>query len=249
VDIRVTNDGSLYYLARGANQVFRVNFPVNDPPTISSIGDQTVEENGIRRVGFTIGDPETSASNLNVSAVSDDATLFPPQGLILGGAGASRTLDLRPAAGQTGSTTITVSVSDGEFTTSVNFGVTVFADLFPWNNGLNLYDVTGDGEIAADDALEIINDLNAFHSRPLPPPDAGFSPPPFYDVVPDNFIAPNDALEVINFLNANRSQLQVQAEAEAEPVDEPGEDVLTALIAMDIAQRATAPRRRSSTLA
>ncbi len=49
VDLRVTNDGSLYYLARGANQVIRVNFPVNDPPAISTIGDQTVEENGIRR--------------------------------------------------------------------------------------------------------------------------------------------------------------------------------------------------------
>jgi glucose/arabinose dehydrogenase len=248
VDIRVTNDGSLYYLARGANQVFRVNFPLNDPPTISPIGDQTVEENGIRRVSFTIGDPETSAGSLNVSVISDDATLFSPQGLIVGGAGASRTLDLRPAAGQTGSTTITVGVSDGEFTTSVSFRVTVFADLFPWNNGLNVYDADGDEEISANDALEIINNLNAFHSRPLPRPDTEFSPPPFFDVVPDNFIAPNDALEVINFLNANPTtpaQSGAEAEPHADPDAETGEDLLTALIAMDIAQQATSPRRRS----
>jgi hypothetical protein len=47
---------------------------------------------------------------------------------------------------------------------------------------------------------------------------------------------------VINFLNANPTPL-LQAEAE------PDYDALSALIAMDIAQQAIGPRRRSGTVA
>jgi glucose/arabinose dehydrogenase len=35
VDLRVASDGSLYYLARGSNQVFRVTFPAQQAPTIT----------------------------------------------------------------------------------------------------------------------------------------------------------------------------------------------------------------------
>ncbi|HEX8921987.1 MAG TPA: PQQ-dependent sugar dehydrogenase, partial [Pyrinomonadaceae bacterium] len=36
VDLQIGTDGLLYYLARGSGAVFRINFPANQPPSISS---------------------------------------------------------------------------------------------------------------------------------------------------------------------------------------------------------------------
>lgn len=104
VDLRVTSDGSLYYLARDAGEVVRVDFP--------------------------------------------------PQG-------------------------------------------------FPWQNPQNANDVNADGTVAPNDALIIINLVNAFGSHALLAPTAGNSPPPYLDVVADNVLAPNDALAVIDEINAH----------------------------------------------
>lgn len=75
----------------------------------------------------------------------------------------------------------------------------------PWQNPQNRFDVNGDGTEAPIDVLQIINDLNAHGSRPLPDPPEGDSPPPFLDVSGDRFVAPNDALAVINRLNSAAS--------------------------------------------
>jgi glucose/arabinose dehydrogenase len=139
VDLRVTGDGSLYYLARGAGQVLRVNFPI---------------------------DPE-----------------------------------------------------------------------HPWHNAANANDVDASGAVFADDALSVINRINADGSGPLPEPGPGFSPPPFLDVTGDNYLAPDDALTVINFINANPPS--VAGESVAQPDD------LVELLAADIAQEQGSRRRGS----
>ena len=47
VDLRVAADGSLYYLARGAGAVGRIQYTANDPPSITQHpGNQTVPVNG-----------------------------------------------------------------------------------------------------------------------------------------------------------------------------------------------------------
>src|SRR5262245_10064140 len=46
VDLRVTADGSLYYLARGAGQVFRVNYSVNQAPVITQQPQSTTATTG-----------------------------------------------------------------------------------------------------------------------------------------------------------------------------------------------------------
>ncbi|MDP4807063.1 MAG: hypothetical protein NWR10_00455, partial [Crocinitomicaceae bacterium] len=77
------------------------------PPTISSISAQT----GCGTFGplnITVGDAETSPSNLILTAVSANTSLFPSSGITFGGAGASRTITLVAAPGQTGSSNITV---------------------------------------------------------------------------------------------------------------------------------------------
>ena len=87
----------------------------NLPPTISSIADQTTTSGvSTSAITFVVGDDETAAVDLEVTATSDDATLLPTGGIVLAGSGADRTIMLTPAAGQTGTATITVTVTDEE---------------------------------------------------------------------------------------------------------------------------------------
>src|SRR5207253_708621 len=69
-----------------------------------------------------------------------------------------------------------------------------------WHNAINGLDVTLDGHVAPNDALAIINYLNAFGSQVVPQ-NASIGPL-FYDVAGDDNVAPIDALTVINFLNS-----------------------------------------------
>src|SRR5690606_2168198 len=78
-------------------------------------------------VPFTVGDEETAAGSLTVTASSSNTTLVPNNSgnLTLGGSGGSRTIKVTPAANQHGTATITVTVSDGSKSTSDTFLVTV----------------------------------------------------------------------------------------------------------------------------
>jgi hypothetical protein len=100
---------------------------VNDLPTISAIGDQTIDEDGeLGPVPFTVADIETTAANLVVSATSANTVLVPASNIVLGGTGSTRTVRVKPALNQFGSTLITVTVSDGNGgTASDSFLVTV----------------------------------------------------------------------------------------------------------------------------
>src|SRR5262249_7531363 len=81
---------------------------VNTPPTISSIANQTINEDGATSaIAFTIGDAETSASGLTVAGSSSNTTLVPNANISLGGSGASRTVTVTPSANQFGTATIT----------------------------------------------------------------------------------------------------------------------------------------------
>ena len=99
---------------------------VNDPPTISDIADQsTGEDTPTAAIAFTIGDVETAAASLTVSGSSSDTTLVPTANIVFGGTDTNRTVTVTPAGDESGSTTITVSVSDGPNTASDTFVLTV----------------------------------------------------------------------------------------------------------------------------
>jgi hypothetical protein len=88
--------------------------PVNDPPTITPIPDQSISANASAGpLSFTVGDVDTPIDALMVTAVGDNAVLIPPNGIVLGGSGANRTIRLTPAANQTGLATITITVREG----------------------------------------------------------------------------------------------------------------------------------------
>ena len=99
---------------------------LNTPPSISSLSDRVVEHNSsTEEIPFTIGDAESLAADLAVTATSSDPTLLPAAYIVLGGSGANRTVTvLAPPAG-IGVATVTLSVSDGNAATETSFNITL----------------------------------------------------------------------------------------------------------------------------
>ena len=87
---------------------------INDLPTISNIPDQTINEDGTTGpISFTIGDAETAAGSLGLTASSSSQNLVPLNNIIFGGSGSSRTVTVIPVQNQSGTSVITVTVIDG----------------------------------------------------------------------------------------------------------------------------------------
>ena len=99
---------------------------VNDAPELSAFMDETINVNStLGPILFTVADIDDTAANLTVTAESSNTTLVPNANISIVGTGSERTLSLTPAVGQTGTTTITVTVDDGEDTFERTFVVTV----------------------------------------------------------------------------------------------------------------------------
>ncbi len=99
---------------------------VNDVPTIGSLEDQVIAEDGeTSALVFGVGDAETAAGSLVVTVSSSNPGLVPVSGVTLGGSGASRTVVVRPVANGSGTATIRLTVSDGELLSFVEFDVVV----------------------------------------------------------------------------------------------------------------------------
>ncbi len=86
--------------------------PVNDVPTIAAPRELTIAEDAVTDINFTIGDAETAAGSLNLTAISSNPALLPS--VTFGGSGGDRTVHVVPVANQFGFVRITISVSDGD---------------------------------------------------------------------------------------------------------------------------------------
>ena len=105
-----------------------VQAPQDHAPTITAITNQNIlEGHNTGAVPFTIGDPDTGPTGLTLSVASANTTLVPNANIVFGGSGSNRTVTVTPAASQTGSAQITVTVSDGTLTAQSSFMVTVQA--------------------------------------------------------------------------------------------------------------------------
>ena len=105
-------------------------------PTISDILDQTTLANTpTAALPFTVADAPTGAvaevdalaGNLTLSGNSSNLALVPTNNIVFGGGGTNLTVTVSPAADQSGSATITVTVSDGQLSTNTSFVLTVIA--------------------------------------------------------------------------------------------------------------------------
>ena len=95
---------------------------VNSPPTISDIADMATDENApAGPVAFTVGDMETPPTALTLSATSSDTNLVLTTDIVFDGNGSNRTVTITPATNQFGTTTITLTVSDGLASASDSF--------------------------------------------------------------------------------------------------------------------------------
>ena len=84
-----------------------------DRPTISAITDVTIDEDtSTSAIPFTIGDDD-GVGDLTVTRSSSNTTIVPLANVVLGGSGASRDVTVTPAANQFGTSTITITVTDG----------------------------------------------------------------------------------------------------------------------------------------
>ena len=116
------SDGAL---SRSTNFVLTVT-PVNDPPVISDLTNLTIQvSNSTPALPFTISDVETPSSSLTLAAGSSNPTLVPTNNVVFGGSGGNRTVTVTPTVGQTGQSTIFVTVRDGTNNTTDTFVLTV----------------------------------------------------------------------------------------------------------------------------
>src|SRR5262249_33376073 len=113
-----------------------------------------------------------------------------------------------------GQATFQYIVSDG-FLTAVGHVTIDFEPSFQWHNDVMAADVDDNGFVSPNDALAIINVINAQGSGPLLFLDNGATPDEFLDVNPDNFLAPSDVIEVINYINAHPQSTGTMAASDA----------------------------------
>ena len=88
---------------------------------------------------FRVSAPEV----ITVQAQSSNATLLPAGNIQILGSGLSRSLQITPAIGQTGSSTVTVTVSDGVVTDTETFLVTVASAETPYQSWAAGYGLSG----------------------------------------------------------------------------------------------------------
>ena len=101
---------------------------VDDSPVISTIDDQsTLEDTATGAISFTVTDVESVASSLTVSAISSDLTLVATENMSISGTGSAKTITITPTTNEFGSVTITMSVTDGNLTSSTSFALTVIS--------------------------------------------------------------------------------------------------------------------------
>ncbi len=123
VDLTITYVGG----ASGKDILLRKEAPANTAPAVSAIANQTTNEDTVKGpLTFTVNDTETPNA-LTVTRSSSNTTLLPLSSIVLGGSGTNRTVTLTPAADQSGSADITLTVSDGALTATSQFTLTVNA--------------------------------------------------------------------------------------------------------------------------
>jgi len=104
---------------------------VNDAPTVTvapgtvAPGATCGTDDRSGTINLTVGDVESAATALTLSASSDNTRLVPNGNVVFAGSGAARTLTASAADGRTGIATVTVTVSDGQATGTVSVTVWV----------------------------------------------------------------------------------------------------------------------------
>jgi hypothetical protein len=226
---------------------------VNDAPSFVKGPDQDVnDESGAVSVDgwakeITAGPADEAGQVLSFQVSASDTELFSVQPAI----DASGKLTYTPAMNAEGTAVVSVVLRDDggtdhegrDASETKTFEIRIIK-LHQGHNAEEPLDVGGDGGIAANDALDAINYLNAFGGGQTIEPALGF-----LDVDADGYITAADPLEVINYLNAfgaTSPPPENDGDGEGEG-SEVADDLLTliGLLAFDAAESTTRRRQRS----
>ena len=97
-------------------------------PDMTDFTDQSIDRNtSLGPIAFTIDDAPTAPETLTVTVGSSNPSLVPPANVTVAGTGATRSLTVTPARDQSGTSVISVTVSDGTFSVTKSFTLTVRA--------------------------------------------------------------------------------------------------------------------------
>ncbi|HQJ10240.1 MAG TPA: tandem-95 repeat protein [Anaerolineae bacterium] len=126
--------------------------PTNDPPTLNPLADfemgQGASPQSVALSGIGSG-AANEVQTLSVSAQSSNPALLPPPDVVYVSPQTTGLLRLTPVAGQTGSATVSVSVSDGVTQTTRSFQVTVWPLVGPF-----AYVALGDKDLLVMDVAQ-----------------------------------------------------------------------------------------------
>ena len=127
IDVEGDTNGLLGSITNAVLTILDNDEPANSAPTISDVSDlSTDEDTATGAIAFTVGDAQTAAGLLSVTAVSSNTSLVPNANIAFGGSGANRHVIITPAANQFGTSTITLTVTDaGGLSASDTFILTV----------------------------------------------------------------------------------------------------------------------------
>lgn len=106
--------------AYGTDLTFTLAGPSALVPSLSGLSDLTLPQGSSTLVGFTV-----SPGELGVRVRGNNSVLLPSGGLVPGGSGTARWLNLVPDPNHSGSAQVTVTASDGTRATSSTFTLTV----------------------------------------------------------------------------------------------------------------------------
>jgi hypothetical protein len=95
-----------------------------------------------------------------------------------------------------------------------------------WTNPRNPYDVNDDQHVTSQDALVLINRLNAIEGE-----DASFHLESFPDVSGDGLVSPHDVLLIINLLHRMSDEEPIEADDAEDPDSSPLERVANGILA------------------
>ncbi|MCT7951874.1 tandem-95 repeat protein, partial [Ancylothrix sp. C2] len=101
--------------------------PINDAPQISIIPAQTVDEDGVLTINFTVTDGD-SEGPFNLSSISSDQTLIPDENIVINDLGGNNySATITPAPNQSGMGAVAIDIDDGIDFNSQGFNITVNA--------------------------------------------------------------------------------------------------------------------------
>jgi hypothetical protein len=100
---------------------------IDTPPSISSFASSyTTPRNTARTINFTVGDADSGGGAVTLSATSSNTNVVFNSGITFpDNSGSSRSIRIAPRSGRSGTTTITITASDGLLTTTRTFTLTV----------------------------------------------------------------------------------------------------------------------------